>query len=302
MLNCDHYLVPESLDRCLDLMEEHEGRYKLIAGATDMIPYAREARGGDLHFPVLIDVTRIPELSAVSRSGNRLRFGANTTFGDFLKNPLFQAHGRVLGHCADWVADSQIRHVATIGGNIVNASPAADGTVALLTLNATVTLASRRGGKRVERTMPLSEFVLGPGLTAIGPNEVVTSLECDALTPEHGTAFHKVGRRRSLVISVASAAGVVRLTPERDRIAEVRLALGAVGPVPVRVPEIEEALVGQALDSDQILRAAARAADRVASRSRQAYRRDVVVAFVERAVMDSVRELGVNLKGVTVRG
>lgn len=296
VLRCDLYLTPASLDEALSLLSVHAGNSRLIAGATDLIPYAREARGGDIFFPVLIDLSRVPELSGASRSGPRLRMGANTTFGDFIKEPLLRTHARVLEHCAWWVADDQIRAVATIGGNIVNASPAADGTVALLALNATVHLAGLRDGVRYERSLPLSDFVLGPGLTALGQGEILTAVECDALGSESGTSFQKVGRRRSLVISVASAAGVVTLTPQGDRFADVRLALGAVSPVPIRVRECEEQLIGRPVTAEVIKAAAALGADRVSSRTRQAYRRDVVVTFLERAITDALNELGLRVE------
>lgn len=298
MLDCDLYLTPGSLEEVFDLVEKHASGYRLIAGATDLIPYAREARGGDMHYPVLIDLTHVPQLQSVVVAGDRLHMGALTTFGDFVRNPLLREHARVLGHCAMWVADDQIRQVATIGGNIVNASPAADGTVALLALNATVTLQSRRDGRR---ELPLAEFVLGPGLTQLRAGEIVTTISCDALGPEHGTAFEKVGRRRSLVIAVASAVGVIRLTPDKKRFADVRLALGAISPVPIRVPECEALLIGQPVEMVVIRQAARLAVERVSSRTRQAYRRDVVVSFLERAVTDSLRELGVVME-VNVSG
>lgn len=301
MLDCDQYLLPRSLTEAFDAMERFDGQYRLIAGATDLIPYAREARGGDMHFPVLIDLTGLPELKGVQKVGSRIRMGALTTFADFMRDPLLLEQAPVLNHCAAWVADDQIRAVATIGGNIVNASPAADGTVALLVLNATVTLESRRGGVRRTRTLSIPEFVLGPGLTALDAGEILTGLECDAVGPAYGSAFEKVGRRRSLVIAVASSAGLVKLTEDRSAFADVRLALGAVSPVPIRVPEIEQALVGQPVRAEVIRRAAEMAAEKVASRTRKEYRREVVVNFIERALLDSLKELGLELE-VAVRG
>lgn len=301
MLDCDQYLRPRTLAEAFDAMERYEGQYRIIAGATDLIPWAREARGGDIHFPVLIDLTGLPELKGIQQVGDRIRMGALTTFADFMRDPLLLEQAPVLNHCAVWVADDQIRAVATIGGNIVNASPAADGTVALLVLNGTVTLESRRGGVRRTRTLSIPEFVLGPGLTALSAGEIMVSLECDAVGPAYGSAFEKVGRRRSLVIAVASSAGLVKLSEDRSNFADVRLALGAVSPVPIRVFEIEAALVGQPVRADVVRRAAEMAADKVASRTRREYRRQVVVNFIERAVLDSLKELGIEWE-VATRG
>lgn len=291
MLTCEHYLTPTTLDEAFACLERFGGTARIVAGATDLLPWAREGRAGDVHYSALIDVSRIPELCGVERTGERLRIGANTTIAAFLADPLLVRHAPVLRHCAVWFADDQIREQATLGGNLVNASPAADSTPPMLAMNATVTLASRRDGRTATRTLRLTQFVLGPGKTALQPGELVTHVECDA-TEGYGSAFEKVGHRRSLVISTVCAAALVKLDRGASRFGDVRIALGAVGPVPERLTDCERLLVGRPVSASRIREAAELAVERVRSRTRREYRREVVVNFVERAVCNALGELG----------
>ena len=228
MLTFDHYLTPATLEGAFDALERIPGA-RLVAGATDLLPWAREGRAGDVHLPALVDISRIPQLQGVSVERGRVHMGAATPIAAFQNDPLLQLHAPVLGCCAVWFADDQIREQATVGGNLVNASPAGDSQPALLAMNAGVTLARREGGPIAERSMPLSEFILGPGKTQLQPHEIMTRLQMDAV-PGHGAAFEKVGHRRSLVISTVCLAALVRLDWAKRRIEDCRIAIGAVGP------------------------------------------------------------------------
>src|SRR5215472_8509357 len=127
-------------------MAARRGRYRLVAGATDTLPWAREGRAGDVAIPALIDVSRIPELTAREIDERRVRLGAATPIQRFLDDPALGRAMPAMPRCAVWFADDQLRESATIGGNIVNASPAADGTPPLFAHDAVVELASRKAG------------------------------------------------------------------------------------------------------------------------------------------------------------
>ena len=291
MLTFDQYLTPTTLEGAFDALESIPGA-RVVAGAPDLLPWAREGRAGDVHLPALVDVTRIPQLKGVAMQEGRIRMGAATPIAAFQNDELLQRQAPVLGCCAVWFADDQIREQATIGGNLVNASPAGDSQPALLAMNASVTLARRANGAIVERTMPLADFILGPGTTALGPHELLVRIDMDA-APGHGAAFEKVGHRRSLVISTVCLAALVKLDWARRRIEDCRIAIGAVGPVPQRLTDIERLLAGQAPTSELLREAAGRTADRVRSRSRQEYRREVLLNFVERALAAALAHAGV---------
>lgn len=293
MLTCDEYISPASLAEAFAAMKANRGRYRIVAGATDTLPWAREGRAGDVHIPVLIDVTRIPELCEISVGDKRVRLGAATPIQRFLDDP---ALGRVLPampRCAVWFADDQIRAQATVGGNIVNASPAADATPCLIAHEAVVELASARG----KRTMPLKDFVTGPNRTALADGELLTAIECDAL-PAHGGSFEKVGHRRSLVISLVCLAALIKLDRDGSRIEDVRLAIAGIGPMPLRLTEVENFLRGP-LSAERLDAAADMPVSLVASRTRQEYRRDVVRGFMLRGLINAARRAGADPGALT---
>ncbi len=291
MLICDEYLMPASLEEAFDAMAAHRGRHRIIAGATDTLPWAREGRAGDVESPVLIDVSRIPELNERRVDGTRVRLGAAVPFQRFLDDPALVQALPVMPQCAVWFADDQIRESATIGGNIVNASPAADGTPPLIAHGARVKLAARRDGKMERRKMALDAFILGPGRTALDADEMLVGVECEAL-PGYGASFEKVGHRRSLVISLVCLAALVKLDAAKRRVEDARLAIGGIGPVPQRLGEVEAFLRAGPMTAERLEQAAEMPVARVASRSRQEYRREVVKGFMLRALMTAVRNAG----------
>lgn len=291
MLLCDAYLTPKSLDEAFDLIEAHRGNHRLVAGATDLLPWAREGRAGDVHVPVLIDVSRIPELRARSADDRRVRLGAATPIQRFLDDAALGRAMPAMPRCAVWFADDQLREAATIGGNVINASPAADGTPPLFAHDAVMVLASRRNGKIATRRLNIGEFITGPGKTALGKDEILTAIECEAL-PGYGGSFEKVGHRRSLVISTVCLAALVKLEAGGRKFEDVRLCLGGIGPVPDRLLEIEQFLKSGALSMSRLEQAAEMPVSLVRSRTRQDYRRDVVRGFMLRGLFNAARRAG----------
>ncbi len=288
MLDCDQYLLPKSLDEAFGFLETHGDAAQIVAGATDLLPWAREGRAGDVHIPVLIDITRIPELNGVALEGNRLRLGAATVFQKFLKDSVLREHAPVMPHVAVWFADDQLRQSATIGGNLVNASPAADGTPGLMALDAELVLHSRTGG---ERRVNVTDFPTGPSFSVLNNGELIVAVEFDSAA-EYGASFEKVGHRRSLVISTVCVATVLKLDEVGQNFEDVRIALAGVGPVPVRLSECEEMLSGKTVTAALIDAAAHLPIDRVQSRTRQDYRREVVVSFVRRGIVEALASIG----------
>lgn len=291
MLTCDEYLSPATLDEAFAAMAQHGARARLVAGATDILPWAREGRAGDVHIPVLIDIAAIPELNIREVAGHNVRLGAATPFQRFLDDHSLMAALPVMPFCAVWFADDQIRESATIGGNLVNASPAADGTPALLAHDARVVLAARRNGKIERRTVPLNQFFSGPGKTVLAADELLLEVDCKA-APGYGAAFEKVGHRRSLVISTVCMAALVELDKSGEQFTDVRLAVGGIGPIPLRLSSIESALKAKPLSAELIRDVAASASAFVASRTRKEYRREVTPGFVMRAILNATRRAG----------
>jgi xanthine dehydrogenase FAD-binding subunit len=293
MLTCDEYISAASLAEAFAAMKANSGRYRIVAGATDTLPWAREGRAGDVHIPVLIDVAKIPELCEMSVGERRVRLGAATPIQRFLDDAALVRALPAMPRCAVWFADDQIRAQATVGGNIVNASPAADATPCLLAHDAIVELASARG----KRTMPLTDFVTGPNKTALAEGELLIAIECDAL-PSHGGSFEKVGHRRSLVISLVCLAALIRLDPQGREIEDVRLAIAGIGPKPLRLTEVENYLRGP-LNAGRLEAAAEMPVAFVASRTRREYRRDVVRGFMLRGLVNAAKRAGADPGALT---
>jgi len=249
-----------------------------------------EGRGGDVNYESVIDISKINDLSKWQLQGNRINLGANVTISQLLNNPFLRKHIPVMAKSAVWFADDQIREQATLGGNLVNASPAADATPPMLAMNAELTLERKQKGKIIQRKLPLDEFLTGPGKTRLEAGELVTRVECDSMLG-YGSAFEKVGPRRSLVLSTVCLAALVSLSDDGQEFEDVRLALGGVGPVPIRLKESEACLISQPIDFDLIDKSAVLAVKHVQSRTRQEYRREVVYNFVKRGILGACKDL-----------
>ncbi len=291
MLSCDTYLMPENLKDALVSWGQAPQSSTLIAGATDILPWAREGRAGDVHFNQMIDLSRVEELSGYKVEGEKIHLGANVVFQDFLTDGGLKRLMPGMPYCAIWFADDQIRQQATLIGNLVNASPAADGTPPMLTHNAEVELARLKDGQIETRTVKLTEFITGPGRTDLGDGEIATAVICDTLEG-YGGSFEKVGQRRSLVISTVCTACVIKLCEDGKTFADIRIALGGTGPVPVRLTRIEEFLIGKEISADTISAASQLTDGLVNSRTRREYRADVVRGFIARAIEDALHDSG----------
>jgi CO/xanthine dehydrogenase FAD-binding subunit len=233
------YHRPEELRTALELLAQ--GGLRIAAGCTDLFP-ATEAK---ILPGKVLDITGIAALRGISAGPEGLRIGAATTWTDLLRADLPPALAG-LQLAAREVGGRQIQNRGTLAGNLCNASPAADGVPPLLTLDARVELQSLAG----QRSLPLSEFLLGPRQTALAEGELVRAILLPAAALGGQGAFRKLGARRYLVISIAMCAARLRL--EEGRVAEAALAVGACGPVATRLPEAEAALIGQPLDPSRI--------------------------------------------------
>lgn len=255
------------------------GDWRVLAGGTDLYPGA----GSGLAGPVL-DVTGLPEFSRIV-SGQGLRIGAAVSWTSIAEARLPPALN-ALQQAARQIGGRQVQNAGTIGGNLCNASPAADSVPPLLALGAGVELVSAKGSRR----LPLQEFLLGPRRTALLPGEVMAAV----VIPEAGlsgrSAFVKLGARLHLVISIAMV--VARVVVDKGRVVEAAVAVGSCSPVAVRLPLVETALQGASV-ADAIgrvtphdVQAALSPIDDV--RATAAYRRAAAVELVRRALAEAL--------------
>ncbi len=237
----ERYAAPQSLEEAVRLLAE--GRTAVIAGGTDLMS---QRRGSWTAAGTLLNVKRIPGLRGVSASGGEIRIGALTTVTDVLDDPLLAERAPVLPATADRFASMQIRNMATIGGNICNASPAADMIIPLLLLDAEVDLASWLRGKQRTRSVPLSEFFTAPGKTDIRDGELLTCVRFREPADGFVAAFEKTGPRPALEVALVSVGlGGVKTD---GVLTEARVAFGSVAPMPIRGRQTEAVLEGRPLD------------------------------------------------------
>jgi carbon-monoxide dehydrogenase medium subunit len=274
-------LMPKTLDEALALLADPGGQP--IAGGTDLIPLM-QADG--LRPERVIDLSRLAALRQVCHDGDGyVRIGALATHAQLETSALLWERATALARAAGSVGGVQTRQRGTVGGNLVNASPAADVTLALLALEARVTLRSLRGA----RQMALDEFLTGPGQTARFDDELLTEIVFALPGPASGSAFHKLGKRSAMFIAVVSVAAVLVL--ENGAIREARIALGSVAPTAIRTPQAEALLLarppGEALfrQAGEVARQEARPIDDL--RASAEYRRRMVAVLTRRALAEA---------------
>lgn len=268
------YLRPQTLLEAVAALQA-DPALRIIAGGTDIYP----SLGDDVQHASLLDITGLGALREISLTDDGLRIGALATWSDLQAANLGKAFV-ALKEAGREVGSPQIQNAATVVGNVCNASPAADGTVALMALRAEVEIAGPDG----QRRMPLGAFVTGVRRVALNQGEIVTGL---CLPPLAGTsAFVKLGARKYLVISIAMVAAHVELDAS-GCIAQAAITVGSCAPVAKRLPKLEAALVGVRFDElagvtrPELIDGLAPISD---VRGEAAYREAVVPVLVRRAL------------------
>lgn len=287
------YASPASLPQLFAAMSAMP-QHHLFAGGTDLL--VRKGKGM-IHVENIINLLTVSELQGIVETPEALNIGALVTHADSAAHPRVRRVARALADAASSVGSPQIRALATLGGNLCNASPAADTATPLLVLDATVIAVS---AGLTERSIPMQDFFTGPGKTSLRPGEVVSRIIIPSGCPASsaGSCFIKLARRKALAISVVNGSAWIAVEGgSTPRIATARIALGAVAPTPVRLFEIEEWLKGRPLDPAVFSEAGQRAEALVKPisdiRSTAAYRRETSGVLVSRLLAgaaDQARE------------
>jgi carbon-monoxide dehydrogenase medium subunit len=276
------YEIPDSVEAALDILARYDGEAQLIAGGTDLIIELQE---GKHHVDCLVDVTRIPGLDTIEEREGWIVLGANVTFRQIKESPLLRDKALALSEAAGTVGAYQIQTMATLAGNVVSALPAADGSVALFALDAEVEVTDRDG--RAWR--PVRELFLAPGVSAVDPQrQMITAVRLPLFPGRHGSAWERIGRRRALVLPILNCAVSISLK-EDDAIAQPRIALGPVAPIPFRAKEAEAFLQGRPAGAETFARAGEIAAGEASPRTSllrasREYRKEIIPVLVRNAL------------------
>ncbi len=276
------YHRPTTLVDAISVLKDAGGAVTPLAGGTDLMP---RWSSGRLQRPdVLVDLKGVAELRGVSRTNGEISIGACTLMTDIESDPVIRSSAPVLASAASRIACPQIRNRATIGGNLCNASPAADTAVPLILLDAVLELVSADGLRSRKRDLHIADFFRGPGSTALGPCEILSRIRFRPAHEKTYAAWEKFGTRPAMEIAVASVGLAIRM--EAGAVSYARVAYGSVAPTPLRGHMVEETLVGNPLSAAVIAQCENAARDEITPiddlRASGTYRRDVVAVMLRR--------------------
>lgn len=279
------YFEPATTAEAVSLLNQLGNQARLMAGGTDLLVQMKMERRQPNY---LIALHKVSELSGI-RNNDGLTIGAMTSIRSLYKSPIIQKNFHALAEACDWFSTVQIMVMGTIGGNLCNASPAADSAPCLLVFDAELSLISNSG----TRSLPTDKFFLGPGKAAMRDDELLTQVHLPQIAPFTGSAFIKVSRVVADISKVCAAAKLVR---KGDTVQEARIALGSVAATPMRALRAEDALRNQPFTAELAAHAGQIASEEIKPiddvRSTSEYRREVAGVIVRDALLRAWERAG----------
>ncbi|MGB6370422.1 MAG: xanthine dehydrogenase family protein subunit M [Atribacterota bacterium] len=272
------YLKPDSIKKTISILSQFGEKAQILNGGTDLIV---EMRDKIIQPEYLVDIKAIPQLNRITyNKQDGLNIGATVTLNEISNSKVVQTHYPILVKACKTVGSYQVRNRATLAGNICNASPAADTAPPLLVLEAKVNIIGPTG----EKIVPINKFFTGVKKNILKKGEIVTSITIPPIKGKWVGVYLKQGRKKEVDLATVGVAVVCI----RD---EVRIALGAVAPVPVRAFKTEELLRGKTIDESLLEKAGKSALTEVSPisdiRSSQEYREEIIKVLVRRAILQA---------------
>ena len=272
------YLKPDSIKEIISILSQFGEKAQILNGGTDLIV---EMRDKIIQPEYLVDIKAIPQLNRTTyNKQDGLNIGATVTLNEISNSKVVQTHFPILIKACRTVGSYQVRNRATLVGNICNASPAADTAPPLLVLEAKVNIIGPTG----EKIVPINQFFTGVKKNILKKGEIVTSITIPPIKDKWTGVYLKQGRKKEVDLATVGVAVVC----VRD---EVRIALGAVAPVPVRAFKTEELLKGKIIDEPLLEKAGESALTEVSPisdiRSSQEYREEIIKVLVRRAILQA---------------
>ena len=278
------YITPASLDAALEVSARNAPHVKLLAGGTDLLVELKHSANGPKY---VVDLGRVPELKGIEETSAGLRIGAMVTHTEIMESQLIAQHAPAMIAAAVTIGAVQTRNMGTIGGNLVTCVPSLDSGPVLVALDALVTVAGAQG----KRQMPITEFFVGPRKTALAPDEILVDILIPAVMLGRPASFRKFGLRKGQALALVNAAASVLV--EDGRIADARIALGAVSPTVIRALQAEAIVTGKNVGDTTALREAAEMAVTEARpiddfRASAAYRRELIAVGTFRVLEEAL--------------
>ena len=232
-MNQFNYISPKNKEEALRILKEERVKACIVAGCSNVLP---DIRDKNLTLKFLVDISDIEELRGINKKKDKICIGSLTTIAELINSELILKESKVLVKAAEQFADPLVRNSATIGGNLVTASPAADMAVPLLTLDALIKIES----VRQKREVKLKDFFLEPSKTVLHDDEMILGIEFEQSDINKNGYFIKLGQRKAMAIAIASLA--LNLEVIQNKIIQIRIAMGSVAPAPIRLTATEEFL------------------------------------------------------------
>lgn len=278
------YLEAGTVEEAVSLLDRYGGEARAIAGGTDLVVQLRYRECAPKY---LVDLKTIPGLDHIVEDGEGLRLGALATIRSVETSPLIKERYSILAQAAHLLGSVQVRNLATVGGNLCHAAPSAETAAPLLALGARARIAGPSG----ERLVPLEDFFAGPGQTCLKPGEILVELQVPSPTPRSAGVYLKHSIRKAMDIAFVGTGVVVELADGDGVCKDIRIALGAVAPTPMRAVKAEAHLRGKVLE-EGVLREAGEIASQECSpisdiRCSAEHRREIVKVFVRRAALQA---------------
>lgn len=282
------YILAQTLEEALDALERYRDKARVISGGTDLLPLIKS---GKIKVDCIVDITNITHLNYIDYDNGLIGLGALVTHSEVGSSPLINEKAVLLAEASRALGSLQVRNRGTLVGNVVNASPASDASVALIALDAEAKVVSKNG-QRIEK---VEELFVEPGRTNLSSQELVTELRFQGLGPEQGGAFIKLGKRQALAISIVNVAVALTLDRERNIFSDVRIGIGAVAPTPLRARRAEKALMGHLISDETIHNASQEAMKEVSPvsdiRGSADYRRELTRVLTARAIERALKRI-----------
>lgn len=257
----DKYHLPTTVSEALALLAQYKGRARIVAGGTDLLvdTQAEYHHGQRPHFDALIDVTKIEGANEIRERDGFIEIGCGVTHTQIVNSELIQQRATALAEASFVVGGPQVRNVATLCGNVAHALPAADGTVALMALDAQVRVSSYQLSVVSEQWLPLAEIFNGPGKSAVdSTREMIRAIRFRPCGENEASAFARVMRPQGVALPILGMAPRVKIENRKSKfeIREIAISAGPVAPIPFRAKRTEEFLRGKIFDADVLKQAA----------------------------------------------
>jgi len=280
------YHSPSTIDEAVNQLAEFREKAKVLAGGTDVLVSMKKREIVPEHIINLKGIEALKGIQEDQKGG--VTIGGLVTIGDIERSDIMKKRYAILWDAAKVIAAPQVRNLGTIGGNLCSAVPSADTAPPLIAAGASLNLIA----KNKERTLPVEDFFKGPGESVLTPAEILKEIIV-LRPPEHsGGAYLKLMRRNTLDLALVGVAVWLRLDADRKACKEVRIALGAVAPTPIRAMEAENVLINYRIDEMKAAEAgevASREASPITDiRASKEYRTEMIKVLTKRAVMKAL--------------